>query len=117
MGRLVEDHPIDVDAIAEVNDSFHQGLLEACGNRRLRDLLGTITEVPLQISTFRRYSIDAPRPRAAPHSELVSELAVGAADWARSVTPAHTRSARHPPINGRDPAEGPDTGRAPGKGR
>src|SRR3546814_8527217 len=26
MGRLVEDHPIDVDAIAEVNDRFHKGL-------------------------------------------------------------------------------------------
>src|SRR3546814_16926805 len=57
MGRLVEDHPIDVDAIAEVNDRFHKGLLEACGNRRLRDVLGTITEVPLHLSTFRRYSI------------------------------------------------------------
>ncbi|HWW55824.1 MAG TPA: GntR family transcriptional regulator [Sphingopyxis sp.] len=95
MGRLVEERPIDVDAIAEVNDRFHKGVLEACGNRRLRDLLGTITEVPLQLSTFRRYTIDELRRSAAQHAELVSALAAGDPDWARSVMTAHIRSARH----------------------
>src|SRR3546814_14325861 len=94
MGRLVDDQPIDVDSIADVNDRFHKGLLEACGNRRLRDLLGTITEVPLQRSTFRCYSIDELRRSAAQHSELVSALAVGDSDWARSVMTAHIRSAQ-----------------------
>ncbi len=69
--------------------------LEACGNPRLRDLLGAITEVPLQLSTFRRYSIDELRRSAAQHAELVSALMVGDADWARSVMTAHIRSARH----------------------
>lgn len=95
MGRLVEERPIDVDAIAEVNDRFHKGVLEACGNRRLRDLLGTITEVPLQLSTFRRYTVDELRRSAAQHAELVSALAAGDPDWARSVMTAHIRSARH----------------------
>ena len=105
MGRLVEEQPIDFDAIASVNDRFHKGLLEACGNRRLRDLLGTITKVPLQLSTFRRYSIDELRRSAAQHSELVSALAVGDSDWARSVMTAHIRSARHTLLKGHEAAE------------
>ena len=58
MAKLVAQRPVDVKAIAEVNNRFHKGVLEACGNPRLRDLLGAITEVPLQLSTFRRYSDD-----------------------------------------------------------
>jgi DNA-binding GntR family transcriptional regulator len=95
MARLVEQRPVDVEAIAEVNDRFHKGVLEACGNPRLRDLLGTITEVPLQLSTFRRYSVDELRRSASQHAELVSALLVGDGDWARSVMTAHIRSARH----------------------
>jgi DNA-binding GntR family transcriptional regulator len=95
MSRLVEQRPVNVEAIAEVNDRFHKGVLEACGNPRLRDLLGTITEVPLQLSTFRRYSIDELRRSASQHAELVSALLVGDGDWARSVRTAHIRSARH----------------------
>lgn len=95
MARLVEQRPIDVEAIAEVNDRFHKGVLEACGNPRLRDLLGTITEVPLQLSTFRRYSVDELRRSASQHAELVSALMVRDGDWARSVMTAHIRSARH----------------------
>ncbi|MDB5708560.1 MAG: GntR family transcriptional regulator [Sphingomonas bacterium] len=95
MTHLVEQRPVDVEAIAEVNDKFHKGVLEACGNPRLRDLLGAITEVPLQLSTFRRYSVDELRRSAAQHAELVAALTVGDADWARSVMTSHIRSARH----------------------
>jgi DNA-binding GntR family transcriptional regulator len=94
MSELVERRPIDYDAIAEINDRFHKGLLEACGNRRLRDLLGAITEVPLQLSTFRRYKDVELRRSAAQHLELVSALAARDGDWARSVMTAHIRSAR-----------------------
>ncbi|HSI19712.1 MAG TPA: GntR family transcriptional regulator [Sphingomonas sp.] len=95
MTHLVEQRPVDVEAIAEVNDKFHKGVLEACGNPRLRDLLGAITEVPLQLSTFRRYTVDELRRSAAQHAELVAALTVGDADWARSVMTSHIRSARH----------------------
>ena len=95
MTHLVEQRPVDVEAIAEVNDKFHKRVLEACGNPRLRDLLGAITEVPLQLSTFRRYSVDELRRSAAQHAELVAALTVGDADWARSVMTSHIRSARH----------------------
>jgi DNA-binding GntR family transcriptional regulator len=104
MSRLVDQQPVDVDAIAAVNDRFHKGVLEACGNPRLRDLLGAITEVPLQLSTFRRYSIAELRRSAAQHAELVSALIVGDPDWARSVMTAHIRSARHTLLNSPPPA-------------
>ncbi|MCM8731625.1 GntR family transcriptional regulator [Hephaestia sp. GCM10023244] len=95
MNALVAQHPVNVEAIAAVNDRFHKGVLEACGNPRLRDLLGAITEVPLQLSTFRLYSIEELRRSAAQHAELVAALTVGDPDWARSVMTAHIRSARH----------------------
>lgn len=95
MGRLVEQRPVDIEAVAEVNDRFHKGVLEACGNPRLRDLLGTITELPLQLSTFRRYSVEELRRSAMQHAELVSALMVRDGDWARGVMTAHIRSARH----------------------
>ena len=103
MSRLVDAQPVDVEAIAEVNDRFHKGVLDACGNPRLRDLLGTITEVPLQLSTFRRYSLEELRRSAAQHNELVSALEVGDPDWARSVMTAHIRSARHTLLNNPSP--------------
>lgn len=99
MCRLVEQRPIDVDAIALVNDRFHKKLLDACGNRRLRDLLGAITEVPLQRRTFRRYSFEQLRRSAAQHVELVAALSQHDADWARSVMTAHLRHARHTLLN------------------
>lgn len=95
MNVLVEQRPVDVDAIAEVNDRFHKCVLEACGNPRLRDLLGAITETPLQLSTFRRYSLEELRRSAAQHSELVTALSKGDPDWARSVMTSHIRSARY----------------------
>lgn len=95
MRILVDRSPVDFEAVAEVNDRFHKGVLEACGNPRLRDLLGTITEVPLQLSTFRRYSVDQLRRSASQHAELVAALAARDPDWARSVMSSHIRSARH----------------------
>jgi DNA-binding GntR family transcriptional regulator len=103
MGVLVERRPIDYEAIASVNDQFHKGVLEACGNARLRDLLGAITEVPLQLSTFRLYSVDELRRSALQPAELVAALRARDPDWARSVMTAHIRSARHTLLSGDQP--------------
>lgn len=100
MRELVEQRPGDHDAIAHVNDRFHKGVLAACGNARLSDLLGAITEVPLQLSTFRLYSVDELRRSALQHGELVAALAARDPDWARSVMTAHIRSARHTLLSG-----------------
>ncbi len=95
MGRLVERRPLDLEAIAEVNEKFHKGILEACGNTRLREFLSAITEVPLQLRTFQRYSHEQLRRSAAQHSELVAALAARDGDWAGGVMTAHIRSARN----------------------
>src|SRR3569833_2640285 len=73
MIHIVEQRTDEDEAIAEVNDKFHKGVLEACGNPRLRDLLGAITEVPLQLSTFRRYSVDELRRSAACRARRVTD--------------------------------------------
>lgn len=95
MAELVAHQQVDVEAIAAVNDRFHKGVLEACGNPRLRDFLAAITEVPLQLSTFRRYSTEQLRRSAAQHAELVAAFAARDPEWARSVMTSHIRSARH----------------------
>ena len=100
MQELVERRADDHEAIAQVNDRFHKGVLEACGNARLRDLLGAITEVPLQLSTFRLYSVGELRRSASQHAELVDALTARDGDWARSVMTAHIRSARYTLLGG-----------------
>ena len=109
MCDLVDQCPLDVEAVAEVNDRFHKGLLEACGNTRLRDLLGAITEVPLQRRTFRRYSTEQLRRSANHHQELVAALSHRDAEWARSVMTGHLRHARYT-LLGCDPATASKSG-------
>jgi DNA-binding GntR family transcriptional regulator len=99
MRDLVSQTPVDVKAVARVNDDF-QLVLEACGNHRLRDLLGAIVEVPLQLNTFRRYSMEQLKRSAAQHLEMVSAFETADPDWARSIMTAHIRSARHTLMRG-----------------
>lgn len=100
MRDLVAQEPVDVKAVAQVNDEFHKLVLEACGNVRLRDLLGAIVEVPLQLNTFRRYSLEQLKRSAAQHLEMVSAFETSDPDWARSIMTAHIRSARHTLMRG-----------------
>jgi len=86
---------LDHDEIAEVNAQFHRGMLDACGNNRLRDLLGSLTEMPLVLSTFRNYTRAELQRSAAQHRELVDALTARDSAWANAVMTAHIRSARH----------------------
>lgn len=95
MSGLVEEEPPPYEAIAEVNNRFHRGILAACGNSRMEDLLSAIVEVPITIRTFRHYSRADLRRSAAQHHDLVTALAAGDGDWARSVMATHILSARH----------------------
>ena len=95
MSELVELEPAPYEAIAEVNNRFHRGILAACGNTRMEDLLSAIVEVPITIRTFRHYSRADLRRSANQHHDLVSALAAGDGAWARSVMATHILSARH----------------------
>lgn len=91
---------IDHGAIAEVNGDFHHAVLDACGNTRLRELLGSLTEMPLVLSTFRNYTRAELQRSAAQHRELVNAIAARDSAWANAVMTAHIRSARHTLVRG-----------------
>lgn len=100
MRDFVTEEVVDFTAVARVNDEFHKLVLEACGNVRLRDLLAAIVEVPLQLNTFRRYSLEQLKRSAAQHLEMVSAFETADPEWARSIMTAHIRSARHTLMRG-----------------
>lgn len=94
MADMVALPELDYAAIADVNGEFHRAVLEACGNSRLRELLGSLTEMPLVLSTFRNYTRAQLDRSAAQHRELVDAIAAGDSAWANAVMTAHIRSAR-----------------------
>lgn len=94
MHAITQDDAPDVDRIAELNDEFHKMVLDASGNIRLRNLLGTIVEIPLVLNTFRSYSLGQIRRSAAQHLELTEAFAARDEDWAGAIMTAHIRSAR-----------------------
>lgn len=94
MAQIVEEEEIDHGRVAAVNGDFHRSVLEACGNGRLRDLLGSLTEMPLVMSTFRNYTRAELRRSAAQHRELVEAITARDGEWASAVMTAHIRSAR-----------------------
>lgn len=100
MALAVDRLPLDHDAIAQVNSQFHRAVLDAGGNTRLRELIGSLTEMPLVLVTFRNYSQDELRRSAIQHSELVDAIASRDGGWAHAVMTAHIRSARQTLVRG-----------------
>jgi DNA-binding GntR family transcriptional regulator len=94
MRAAVRSHEPDYDAIAEANGDFHRAVLDACGNTRLREVLGSLTEIPLILSTFRSYSRAELKRSAAQHGELVEAIASRDGALAGAVMTAHIRMAR-----------------------
>jgi DNA-binding GntR family transcriptional regulator len=94
MRAEVRRDTVDHDLITEINSRFHQAVLDACGNARLRDLIASLTEMPLVLATFRTYSPEELRRSAAQHCELVDAIAAHDGSWAQAVMTAHIRSAR-----------------------
>jgi DNA-binding GntR family transcriptional regulator len=84
---------VDVDRITELNNRFHQRILEGSKNRRLRSVVSSVVQVPLVWQTFSHYSDADLRRSLAHHHELVAALAAGDPDWAESVMRSHVRGA------------------------
>jgi DNA-binding GntR family transcriptional regulator len=95
MAALTETETLNLDQVTELNDEFHKLVLDASGNERLRNLLGSIVEVPLVLNTFRTYSIERIRRSAAEHIELTKALEARSPDWAGAIMTAHILSARN----------------------
>lgn len=100
LADAVNRDAIDHDAIAQINSRFHRAVLEAGGNTRLRELIGSLTEMPLVLVTFRNYSQDELRRSAIQHSELVDAITARDGAWAHAVMTAHIRSARQTLMRG-----------------
>ncbi|MDE2561103.1 MAG: GntR family transcriptional regulator [Sphingomonadales bacterium] len=96
----VEGTTIDHEAIAAVNGEFHRAVLDSSGNARLRDIIGSLTEMPLVLVTFRNYSRAELQRSASQHLELVDAISVRDGNWAHAVMTAHIRSARHTLVRG-----------------
>lgn len=81
----------DINRITEINNQFHDTIMEGSGNQRLRMLVNSIIQVPTVRRTFAQYTPEDLRRSAAHHRELVESLRSGDAVWAESVMRLHMR--------------------------
>lgn len=106
--RHVADGARATDRIAELNNEFHQVVLEASGNRRLTSMVSHIVAVPLVHRTFHRYDDAATERSLAGHHELVAALRWHDPAWASSVMRSHILAARCSLRNAGDGSPAPD---------
>ncbi|MGP4025967.1 GntR family transcriptional regulator [Actinomadura sp. 3N407] len=84
----------DLDRVAELNAEFHGIVRTAAASGRLVSMLSAVTQLPLVMRTFHRYSPDDLARSFAHHRELVAALRAGDGTWAESVTRAHVLAAK-----------------------
>lgn len=95
MDELVHRRQPDLEAIATLNNEFHQLMLVASRGPQLEFLAGAIVHIPLVHRTFSRYSRSDLARSAAQHLELVEACRAGDGAWAEAVMRSHILSARH----------------------
>lgn len=83
-----------LDLIGELNNEFHDLVLEAAANKRLAALVSQVKLVPLTHRTFHLYTPEQLRRSLAHHEELVVALQQEDSAWAQSVMHAHVLGAR-----------------------
>ncbi len=93
MDRVAAAEELDVDLLTKLNAQFHDAILIASGNVRLRSLLTTLVQVPFVWRTFAHYTPDELGRSLAHHHELIDALRAQDATWAESVMRAHIHSA------------------------
>ncbi|HLV72374.1 MAG TPA: GntR family transcriptional regulator [Vulgatibacteraceae bacterium] len=84
----------DLDRVAELNAEFHGIIRAAAASGRLVSMLNSVTQLPLVMRTFHRYSPDDLARSSAHHRELVAAMRAGDGLWAESVTRAHVLAAK-----------------------
>lgn len=84
----------DLDRLADFNGQLHRQILELSGNALLPQLVRSITQLPMVVSTFAHYSADQLQRSMRQHRELVEALAARDAQWATAVMRSHVLSAR-----------------------
>ncbi|MEM7280907.1 MAG: GntR family transcriptional regulator [Pseudomonadota bacterium] len=83
-----------LNRITDLNEQFHQVILQAANSEQLRSMLSLLSNAPLVFQTFRDYS-EADLIRSAHHHlELVEAFEAGDSEWAASVMRSHLVAAR-----------------------
>lgn len=83
----------DLDVLTDLNNRFHDTILEASGNERVRSILTSLVQLPFVWRTFSHYTPGELLRSLAHHHELVDALRAGNGVWAESVMRAHIQSA------------------------
>lgn len=81
--------------VAELNNEFHQLLMQAAASPQLVTMTQAIVQIPLVHRTFRRYTHADLLRSFAHHRELVDACRAGDGVWAESVMRSHILAARH----------------------
>ena len=84
---------LDIDRLTILNSKFHDAILVASGNDRLRTLMVALVQVPFVWRTFSHYRPEELRRSLSHHHELIEALRAEDANWAESVMRAHIHSA------------------------
>lgn len=84
----------DLERLAAANQQFHDVILAAADNTRLRGLLAAVVHVPLMLRTFHRYRDHALARSMGHHRELVAAFTAADPGWAESVMRSHVLAAR-----------------------
>jgi DNA-binding GntR family transcriptional regulator len=80
--------------LTEWNAQFHQGIVDASANRRLKRLLTQVVEFPLVYRTFYWYTDEQLLRSFRSHRELLAACRAGDADWAEAIMRSHIYSAK-----------------------
>ena len=86
----------DMDRLIELDNSFHEGILQISGNRTLHQLWKTLQFGTWSIVTYRKGTYD-PAYLAARHEELLKALVSGDAEQAAHVMQQHIEDVGKPP--------------------
>ena len=93
MDSAAAHSPLDVDRLTELNAQFHDAILVAAGNDRLRSLMSSVVQVRFVWRTFSHYTPEELRRSSGHHHELIDTLRARDPAWAESVMRAHLHSA------------------------
>lgn len=87
---IIQPH-LDFNLITEINNQFHDTIVEGSGNQRLRILVKSIVQVPTVRRTFSQYTSADLQRSAAHHREIYESLVFGDPQWAEASMRAHMR--------------------------
>lgn len=73
---------------------FHEIILEAADNRRMKEYLDQLSQIALTAQTFARYGETGEHRNIEGHRELIRALKSGYPDWAEAAMRTHVHNAR-----------------------